>query len=134
VQRYRQRISGPLLDRMDLVVEVATPAFEELVDPAVEGVREEELRAKIDRALAAASARQGERRNAALGPDELDRFAPLRAEARDLVDAAARRRGLSARAVQSLRRVARTVADLEGSAGIGPNHLAQALAVRAELS
>jgi magnesium chelatase family protein len=131
--RYRQRISGPLLDRMDLVVEVAAPAFEELAAETVDGVREAELRARVDRALAAGTARQGARRNADLGADDLDRLAPLRAGARTLVDAAVRRRGLSARAVQSLRRVARTVADLEGSAEVAADHVAQALGMRAEL-
>ena len=118
---------------MDLVVEVAAPAFEELAAETVDGVREAELRARVDRALAAGTARQGARRNADLGADDLDRLAPLRAGARTLVDAAVRRRGLSARAVQSLRRVARTVADLEGSAEVAADHVAQALGMRAEL-
>ena len=133
VQRYRQRISGPLLDRVDLVVEVAAPAVDELAAPALDGVREEEFRARVDRALERSSTRQAGRRNADLGADDLDRFAPLGTEARKLVDAAVRRRGLSARAVQSLRRVARTVADLEGIAQVGAEHLAQALALRAEI-
>jgi magnesium chelatase family protein len=133
VQRYRARISGPLLDRMDLVVEVAAPAFDELVAPALEGSREAELRACVDRAIAAAATRHEGRRNADLGPDELDRFATLRGEARKLVDAAVRKRGLSARAVQSLRRIARTIADLEGALEVSAGHVAQALALRADL-
>ena len=133
VQRYRARISGPLLDRMDLVVEVAAPAFDELVAPALEGSREAELRASVDRAIGAAAKRHAGRRNADLGPDDLDRHAPLRGDARKLVDAAVRKRGLSARAVQSLRRVARTIADLEDAADVGAGHVAQALALRADL-
>jgi magnesium chelatase family protein len=133
VQRYRARISGPLFDRMDLVVEVAAPTFDELVAPALEGSRESELRSSVDRAIAAAAKRHAGRRNADLGPDDLDRFAPLRGDARKLVDAAVRKRGLSARAVQSLRRVARTIADLEEAADAGAEHVAQALALRADL-
>ena len=133
VQRYRGRISGPLLDRMDLVVEVAAPAFDELVAPALEGPRETELRAGVDRAIAAARNRQADRRNSDLGPDELDRFATLHGDARKLVDLAVRKRGLSARAVQSLRRVARTIADLEDAADVAAAHVAQALALRADL-
>jgi magnesium chelatase family protein len=140
VQRYRQRISGPLLDRMDLVVEVAAPAVEELAqgpaaaDAAASQVRESDLRVQVARALRACGTRQGARRNADLSADELDRFAPLEKEARYLLGLAARRRGLSARAIQSLRRVARTVADLDGGIGVESSHLAQALALRAELA
>jgi magnesium chelatase family protein len=140
VQRYRPRISGPLLDRMDLVVEVPAPAIEELAfgRPRADAENgsdssEAALRARVDRAFARSRARQGERKNGALDAHELDRFADLGKDARNLLAAAARRRGLSARAIQSLRRVARTVADLEDSESIGSRHLAQAIALRAEI-
>jgi len=140
VQRYKQRISGPLLDRMDLVVEVPAPAIEELAFGRTAargengcGSGEAELRAIVERAIALRRERQGEKKNGALGADELDRLAELDGDARTLLGAAARRRGLSARAIQSLRRVARTVADLEGARSIGTRHLAQAIALRAEI-
>jgi magnesium chelatase family protein len=135
VQRYRHRISGPLLDRLDLVVEVPAPSVEELATASAHGAESSEaaLRSRVDRAIAARRARQGERRNGELSADEIDRFAPLAPDGRSLVGAAARRRGLSARAIQSLRRVARTVADLDGDAEVGTAHLAQALALRAEI-
>jgi magnesium chelatase family protein len=125
---------------MELVVEVAAPAVEELArgpapaDAVDSQVREAELRAEVAGALEACRARQGAKRNADLSADELDRFAPLEEEARSLLGLAARRRGLSARAIQSLRRVARTVADLEGRRDVASSHLAQALALRAELA
>jgi magnesium chelatase family protein len=137
VQRYRQRISGPLLDRMDLVVEVAAPALDELAEtPKGSGATngsptEADLRAQVARAVERCRERQGTRRNGELSADELDRFAPLEQEARALLGTAARRRGLSARAIQSLRRVARTVADVEDEAKVNASHLAQALALRA---
>jgi magnesium chelatase family protein len=139
VQRYKQRISGPLLDRMDLVVEVAAPAIEELAHGPGRGngtagdVREECLREKVERAVGLSRERQGKKRNGDLTADELDRFAPLVEDARSLLSTAALRRGLSARAMQSLRRVARTVADLEGATSVNAGHLAQALALRAEI-
>lgn len=140
MQRYKQRISGPLLDRMDLVVEVPAPAIEELAFGKAaarkedgSGSTESELRALVERAIALRRERQGEKKNGALGADELDRFAELDGDARALLGSAARRRGLSARAIQSLRRVARTVADLEGARAIGTRHLAQAIALRAEI-
>lgn len=140
VQRYKQRISGPLLDRMDLVVEVPAPSIEELAfgktaarkeDGA--GASESELRGLVERAIALRRERQGEKKNGGLDADELDRLAVLDGDARALLATAARRRGLSARAIQSLRRVARTVADLEGERAIGTRHLAQAIALRAEI-
>ncbi len=139
VQRYRQRISGPLFDRIDLVVEVAAPALEELTraDGHAGGnageVRESELRAQVERAGALSHDRQGSKRNSDLTADELDRFVPIEKDARSLLSAAARRRGFSARAIQSLRRVARTVADMEGSPAVEAAHLAQAIALRAEI-
>ncbi len=139
VQRYRQRISGPLLDRMDLVVEVAAPAVDELAElpngsnTAAGSPREADLRDQVARAVERSRERQGTRRNGDLSADELDRFAPLDQEARALLGSAARRRGLSARAIQSLRRVARTVADVEGEGAGDASHLAQAVALRAEI-
>ena len=135
VQRYKQRISGPLLDRMDLVIEVPAPAIEELATGPVPHTDscEAALRTKVERALALRRERQGGRKNGELTADELDRFAPLHGDARTLLATAARRRGLSARAIQSLRRVARTVADLDGALQIAIPHLAQAIALRAEI-
>ena len=77
------------------------------------------------------AARQGPRTNAGLGGEELDRVAGLDGPSRELLERAARLRELSARAVQSVRRVARTSADLEGKERVGARHLAEALALRA---
>lgn len=153
VQRYRRRISGPLLDRIDMCVEVTPPSVEELVPrgerveasaalfpeatvppsgpPADE--REASLRARVLQALALAHTRQGSRKNADLAAADLDQFAPLDADARKLVTAVVDHRGLSARAVQSLRRVARTIADLEAVDRLCGDHMAQALALRAQV-
>jgi magnesium chelatase family protein len=150
VQRYRRRISGPLLDRVDLRVELTPPTLDELVQKSHRtgavsdsGARESpgtarsvsasELQARVALAKAFAHERQGPRRNTELGADELDAFAPVHAELRPLLARATRQRGLSARAVQSLRRVARTLADLDQSATVAAAHLAQALALRASL-
>jgi magnesium chelatase family protein len=148
VERYRHRISGPLLDRIDLCVDVSPPSIEELA-PAATSLTKLEGHAKNGRARASSHspcetdlielvrqasgrmiARQGTRRNADLSAEELDRIAPLDDGSRALLLSHATRTGLSARALQSLRRVARTVADLEGVAGVGPAHHAQAIALR----
>ena len=71
--------------------------------------------------------------NAHLLGSALDQVSPLQGEGRSLLAHAAERRGLSARAVQSLRRVARTLADLAGQEEVKPEHLAGALALRAPM-
>jgi magnesium chelatase family protein len=139
VQRYRQRISGPLLDRIDLRVELGPPSLEELAPPRQRGgdgapAGETELwRERVTHARQRQSARQGDEPNAALSANALDRLAPLVPEARRLLERAVHSRGLSARAVQSVRRVARSLADLERSDEVAAEHLARALALRASL-
>lgn len=138
VERYRRRISGPLLDRIDLRIDLAPPDIDELlsagrqVGPAP-GVSDEELRAAVARGLLRARERQGAQRNAALASEELDRCAPLDPESRRLLEAAAKSRAFSARALQALRRVARSVADLEDCGKVTSEHVAQALALRGAL-
>jgi magnesium chelatase family protein len=135
VERYRQRISGPLLDRIDLRIELPSPTLEELAPraarpPAGDGDRwRERVAAARERQLA----RQGSRLNAQLSAGELDRSAPLAGEGRALLERAVGARRLSARAVQSIRRVSRTLADLDASPAVTPGHLARALALRAPL-
>lgn len=132
IARYRSRISGPLLDRIDLRIELTAPTLDELGarDPSGSGVTAAELEARVNRALELQRTRQGEQRNCVLDAAELDRWAPLDNAAKNLLGKVVRQRGLSARAVQSLRRVARTIADLDGVELTGTPHLAQALALR----
>jgi magnesium chelatase family protein len=138
VERYRRRISGPLLDRIDLVVEVVATGADELLDVGRSRTpdpttREPELVRRVTAAVERAHARQGGRRNAAMTSDDLDRHGALDADSARLLANAAGRRALSARAVQSLRRVARTCADLDGAESVHSHHVAQALALRASL-
>lgn len=138
VARYRARISGPLLDRIDLRCELVPPALDELAgtlrpprEPAQGGPSQHErARALVACARAAQTRRQGERLNAELDADELDRWATVDGEARALLERAVRLQALSARAVQSLRRVARTLADMAGAQRVSSAELAQALSLR----
>jgi magnesium chelatase family protein len=137
VDRYRGRVSGPLLDRIDLRVELPAPSLDELAPstpPAPKEAREPALVAQVAAARELARARQGELENAALPGSELDRHCPLDAAGRRILARAAHTRGLSARGVQAVRRVARTLADLEGKTAVEPAQLAAALALRAPLS
>jgi magnesium chelatase family protein len=132
VDRYRHRLSGPLLDRIELRVEVRPPRVEDLLGSAeaAGGPGHADLAAAVARGRQRAAERQGGRPNAALCTEELDALVPLEGESRRLVEAAARRQPLSGRALQALRRVARTVADLEDEERVGACHVAEALALR----
>jgi magnesium chelatase family protein len=132
INRYRIKLSGPLLDRFDLMTEV--PA----VDVRLLSVRtEEESSAMVRRRVVAARKRQRSRFgaegpgcNARMGPPDLDRFVPLEPASRGLLNAASDRLGLSARGFDRVRRVARTIADLNGSGRLEPQHVAEALQYR----
>lgn len=141
VQRYRQRLSGPLLDRVDLRLELSPPDLEALTGTgpngthrADRGPREVDLIKAVQRARKVREARGQALPNARLAPQELDRIAPLGNAAAQLLGRAMERRSLSARAMQSLRRVALTLADLAQPPTCGQaEQMARALSLRAPL-
>jgi len=128
VAAYRSRLSGPLLDRIDLHVDVPALPYRELAH-AEPG---ESSAATRDRVMAARGRQQarGPRWNARLSSTELRRVAPLDGAGHALLERAAARLGLSARAITRVRRVARTIADLAGSPAIATIHLAEAVQYR----
>lgn len=134
IQRYRQRISGPLLDRIDLRLELTPPGVDALLAPDNQAASEVERTRyqNVRRARDVAMQRQG-RPNARLDTINLDKYAPLDPTMKRLLVTAAEKRSLSARALQSLRRVARTLADLEAAENPSRKHLAEALSLRLEL-
>ncbi|MCL4146436.1 UNVERIFIED_CONTAM: hypothetical protein GTU68_025510 [Idotea baltica] len=129
IDRYRRRISGPLLDRIELRLELAPPTVEELL-PHEAAVEARDLAEKVARGIQRAQTRQGARRNAQLTGDELDEIAPLDQPCRRMLQSACELAPYSGRALQSLRRVARTLADLEDDDRVQVPHMAQALALR----
>jgi magnesium chelatase family protein len=126
--RYRRRVSGPLLDRIDLHVEVPPLDCARLAGPA--GGEES---AEVRRRVARARERQEERGapNARLRGAALRSHCALDPEGRGVLTQAATRLGLSARAHDRILRVARTIADLEGAEGVGTRHLLEAIQYRA---
>ncbi len=133
IRRYRSRISGPLLDRIDIQIEVPAVPFRDLA--AAQGSEPSAaVRERVNRAREIQLSRFGRRRivcNAQMGSRDLSRYCRLNGRSEDLLEAAVRRLGLSARAYVRTQKLARTIADLAGAEAIETAHVAEALQYRA---
>lgn len=132
IKRYQGHVSGPILDRIDLCAEVAPLSVMELV-----GSTKAESSERIRQRTAGAWERQKERYkgkdygfNALLPAADMKKYCVLESREQEFMEKAFARLGLSARAYYRVLRVARTIADLEGSEGIREQHLSEALALR----
>jgi magnesium chelatase family protein len=128
VARYRSRISGPLLDRIDLQIEVPALPQEEITRQA-QGDTSETVRARATVARERALARQG-KPNVLLGTRDIDKHCVPDEKGETLLKQAISRLGLSARAYHRILKVARTIADLAGVATISAAHVAEAIQYR----
>jgi magnesium chelatase family protein len=132
IERYMARISGPLLDRIDLHLEVPAVPFQELSAQA-DGTASAIMRKQVAQARQVQRDRFGadaDRLNSRMTTRQLRKFCELDAEGRGLLQVAMDELGLSARAHDRILRVARTVADLEGSTRIRSEHLVEAIGYR----
>ncbi len=134
VAAYRGRLSGPLLDRLDIHVALP-PVNVGSLQGRVAGEATREVQARVERAREvqrerAARGETAEPMNALLSTRDADRVAALCAEGTSLVTRAVDRLSLSARAYAKVVRIARTIADLEGALAIRPAHVAEALSYR----
>ena len=133
MQRYMNKISGPLLDRIDLHIEVTPVPFEDL-SAERNGEKSVEIRNRVEAARDIQTARYKEIKhvhyNAQMGPKELDTYCDLDSSSKKLIQNAMDKLNLSARAYDRILRVARTIADLDKSESLKSNHLAEAIQYR----
>ena len=131
INRYRQKISGPLLDRIDLVIEVPSLPASDLTR-AVAGEDSHTVRQRVLAARERQMKRQG-KTNAALNPTELDTQAKIEASARTALGELLERLNLSARSFHRILRVARTIADLSADEWVNKSHIMRAVSFRRSL-
>ena len=126
--RYRSKLSGPFLDRIDLLIEVPALPVEAL-DGKADGEPSAAVRERVEAALARQHERQ-QKANSRLDPGEVDSLCAPDAAGASLLKQASQRLDLSARGWHRILRVARTIADLGGSATVRAPHIAEAIQYR----
>jgi magnesium chelatase family protein len=133
IQRYRSRVSGPLLDRIDLHVEVPNVPYRAMASETA-GEASEKIRARVMAGRAVQTTRFAGRRkvfcNARMGPRELKQFCKLDENCHQLLQMAMTQLNFSARAYDRILKVARTIADLDHSEPIQSHHVSEAIQYR----
>ncbi len=136
VRKYLDRISGPLLDRIDIVIELPSVSYDEISGGTPKGESSAEIRKRVNAARAFAADRlskagdKADTLNGAMTPKQLQKYCVPNEEAKALMREAFDSLGLSARGHDRILRVARTIADLDGSAEIGADHIGEAIMYR----
>lgn len=132
VEQYRSRISGPLVDRIDMIIQVPAVHYEDL-RRRKEAETSEQIKARVDFARKQQHRRFGETSglcNARMGPDELRSYCSLDEESHELMKLAFETFGLTARSYDRILKVARTIADLDACDKINSDHIAEAIRYR----
>lgn len=136
IQRYQQRISGPILDRIDLYAEVSEIDHAKLLAKKTDVREHKSAEDRVQKARQLQAKRYGSQQklNKEMSNKDIKQLANLTPEAKDLLDMAAERMELSARAYMRSVKVARTIADLEASETIEAAHISEALQYRSQQS
>jgi magnesium chelatase family protein len=132
VSRYQKRISGPLLDRIDIFVQVPRIEYDKLADER-DGESSAVVRSRVEQSRSIQQERfrgSGLTCNAEMTPVGVRDFCQVDSEAQGLLQAAMKQLALSARAFHRILKLARTIADLEGVQAISAAHLAEAIQYR----
>lgn len=132
IERYLSRISGPLLDRIDIHIEVPPVPFREMSD-TTEGTSSATMREAVVAARQRQTARFGKdsvRTNGKMKPPQIRKYCRLQPDAESLLKHAMEEMGLSARAHDKILRISRTIADLEDAEHINASHLSEAINFR----
>jgi len=135
IHRYRDKVSGPLLDRIDIQIEVSRPRSEDIVysegKPGLDSASMKEELLKARQIQTARYKNENIFSNAQLKGKQIEKYCSLNDASKHLLNQAMQRLGLSARAFDKIRKVARTIADIQGSAEIEEAHIAEAINYRA---
>lgn len=129
MERYLSRLSGPLIDRIDIHVEVPAVPYKQLTSKQ-RGTDTTRMRERVLAARRRQCERQGTKTNAELSGRHLDQHAALDEHGKEMLGSAMREMGLSARAYDKVRRVARTIADIDDEPSVQSHHLAEAVQYR----
>ena len=132
IQRYRSKVSGPLLDRIDIQIEVPTLRYQELATKDA-GESSDLIRQRVNAARTLQLRRFEKTKlhsNAQMGTREIKRYCPVKDDAERLLETAINKLGLSARAYSRVLKVGRTIADLAGAEDIQASHIAEAIQYR----
>ena len=129
IVRYRSKISGPLLDRIDIQIEVPAVPQEELMHQQAAGEKSNVIQQRVEQCYSKQLTRQN-KTNSQLSVEEIDQYCVINSDCENLLKQAINRLNLSARAYHRILKLARTIADLSGVDAIGTQHIAEAIQYR----
>ncbi len=130
-QKFKKKLSGPIMDRIDLWTEVAKVDHKELSEKKTDGETSEQIRKRVSQARIIQEKRFGEERlNSEMSVQDINNFVVLGKEEKDLLQNAAIKMDFSPRVFHKIKKIARTIADLEGVENITSEHILEALQYR----